>query len=229
METILLKAEKRADIGKKAAKSYRNRGKIPCVMYGGEKPEKLAVDTILLFKALSGDSATRVILKIDVDGKEHNAILRELQYHPITDKFIHADFLEIDLKKPMKAKLPVRAIGESVGVKMKGGELRYHLKELSVECLPEIMPSEIEVDVTDLDIGDAIKVGEIPVSEGIVKNDPEDTSVVLVAMPKIVEEEKPAEEEEEGAEGEAVAEGEEKPAEEGAAKGSAEDKKTEKK
>lgn len=227
METIQLKAEKRADIGKKAAKSYRNRGKIPCVMYGGEKPEKLAVDSTLLFKALSGDSATRVILKLDVDGKKHNAILRELQYHPITDKFIHADFLEIDLKKPMKAKLPVKAVGEAVGVKMKGGELRYHLKELNVECLPEIMPSEIEVDITNLDIGDAIKVREIPVPEGIVKNDPEDSSVVLVAMPKKVEEEKPAEEEE--AEGEAAAEGEEKPAEEGAPKESAKGEKTDKK
>lgn len=215
METVVLTVEKRADTGKKASKKLRNAGKMPCIMYGGNSSEKLTVDSAKLKKTLSGKNETRVILELDIDGKKHNTVLRELQYHPITDKLIHADLMEIDIKKPITLKLPVRLEGEPVGVKLKGGELRLQHPKLTVTCLPTVMPSEIILDVSELDLDESIHVKDVPIGEGISLDDPPDTSVASVTMPKAIEEEKaetPEGEEEAKPEGEG--EGETAPAKE---------------
>ena len=215
MDTVSLKARKREEFGKKSSHALRRNGEVPCIMYGGTESEKLSVEAKQLLKVLSGEHGKRVILQIDIEGKDekHNTILKELQYHPIRDHLIHADFQEIDLSKPISESLPVMPQGEAVGVKINGGVLKIHRRLLTVLGLPDKVPSEIFVDVSALDIGDSISLGDIDLPEGITASDPEDTVVLSVGMPKAVKEE-----EEEVAEGEeaAAAEGEEAAAAEGA-------------
>ena len=210
METVILKAKGRSDFGKRSSRALRRQGEIPCIMYGGKDSEKISINAKQLSKALSGEHGRRVIVKIDIDGKDENrsALLKELQYHPIRDFLIHADFLEIDLGTPITEKLPVISQGDAVGVKIKGGVLKVHRQQVAVEGLPEEIPSEIFVDISSLDIGDSLSVKDIQLSEGIKIVDPEDTVVLSVGMPKAT-----AVEEEEAAEGEPEAETDAKPAE----------------
>ena len=209
METVILKAKGRSDFGKKSSRALRRQGDVPCIMYGGKDSEKLSINAKLLSKALSGEHGRRVIVQIDIEGKDekHSVLLKELQYHPIRDFLIHADFMEIDLGIAIKEKLPVISQGEAVGVKIKGGVLKVHKTQIAVEGLPDKIPSEIFVDITGLDIGDSLRVKDISMREGIKIIDPEDTVVLSVGMPKA------AAAEEETAEGEAEAETEAKPAE----------------
>ena len=212
METVILKANGREDSGKKSSRALRKQGEVPCIMYGGKESEKLSVNAKHLSKALSGEHGRRVIVQIDIEGKgeKHSTLLKELQYHPIRDFLIHADFMEIDLGRPIKEQLPVISQGEAVGVKIKGGVLKVHKQMITVEGLPDKIPSEIFVDISGLDIGDALSVKDITMSGGVKIIDPEDTVVVSVGMPKAAAAE---EEAEVAAEGEAAAETEAKPAE----------------
>lgn len=213
MEKVGMKVERRTASGKKDSARLRREGKVPCVMYGGKTSEKLAVDSKVLFKTLSGESGNRVILNLEIEGTSdvHSTVLKELQYHPVTDRLVHADLLEIDLSKPLKVSLPVKHFGDPIGVKIKGGELRVHIREINVECLPEALPSEIKVDIAELDINKIIRVADIPVPEGITKLDNEKNAVFSVVEPKVVEETK------EDEESDAVATDEAKPKDEPAA------------
>lgn len=211
METVNLKAKSRAGSGKKSSRALRGQGEVPCIMYGRRDPEKLAVNALHLSKTLSGEHGRRVIVQIDVEGKDEkrSTLLKELQYHPIRDFLIHADFMEIDLDKPIRENLPIIPEGDAVGVKIKGGHLVIHKQHLSVDGLPKNIPSEIHVEISSLDIGDTLTVKDITMPEGIRIIDPEDTVVISIGMPKAA----PAEEGAEAAEGEAAAETEAKPAE----------------
>jgi large subunit ribosomal protein L25 len=209
METIELTVEKRNDSGKKSSSALRREGKIPCVIYGLGKSQKLALNAYTFRKALSGPSGTNVILKLDLgDGKSlHNAMLKELQYHPINDTLIHADLLEIDMAKPIRVKLPLEFKGDAVGVKLKGGELRVHMRKMDVECLPSDIPSAIVVDVSSLDLNKVWHVSDIAVPEGIAKKDAPAAAVVSCSTIKEVKEEVAPVAAVEGAEGAPAAEG----------------------
>ncbi len=212
METVTLKVKGRADSGKKSSRALRRQGEVPCIMYGEKDPEKLSVNAVHLSKALSGEHGRRVIVQIEIEGKgeKRNTLLKELQYHPIRDHLIHADFMEVDLDKPIRESLPVVPEGDAVGVKIKGGHLKIHKQQLPVDGLPDRIPSEIFVEISALDIGDSLSVKDISMPEGVRIIDPEDTVVISVGMPKAA----PAEEEAEAAvEGEAETDTEPKPAE----------------
>lgn len=212
METVTLKVKGRVDSGKKSSRALRRQGEVPCIMYGGKDSEKLSVNAKHLSKTLSGEHGRRVIVQLEIDGKDekHDTLLKELQYHPIRDFLIHADFMEIDLATPIKENLPVIPQGDAVGVKIKGGVLKIHNQQITVEGLPDIIPSEIFVEISSLDIGDSLSVKDISLPEGIKIIDPEDMVVLSIGMPKA----EPVEEEaEEAVEGEAEADTEAKPAE----------------
>lgn len=186
MEIIDIKAEKRTGSGKKAAKELRRQGNLPCIMYGAKTSNKIAINTKEFFAALSGEGKKRVILRVAVDGadKASNTLLKELQYHPITDSLIHADLMEISLDKPLKAKLPIKVEGVPKGVTLKGGQIKFHLREVEVECLPELLPVEIPIDVSNMDLDDSFTIGEIRMVEGISIEASKNSKVVSVAMPK---------------------------------------------
>ncbi|GMT42008.1 MAG: hypothetical protein IEMM0002_0419 [bacterium] len=204
METVIIKAEKRTDSGKKSVMALRRSGKMPCIMYGAGLSEKLALNTMDFFHALSGVGGRRVILQVELNGEEkRSTILKELQHHPLTDKLLHADLLEINLEKTMTGKLPLHYKGDPVGVKIKGGVLKLHLRELNVECLPAQLPISVEVDVSKLDVGDMLTVGDIHLPDEVSVKDQADEKAVSVAMPKAAPKDK--EDEPGAAEGEEAA------------------------
>lgn len=206
MEEIILEAQKRTDTGRGRVNRLRKAASIPAVVYGQGK-ESLNVqlvsrDFLKLMGVHRGESFV-LTLRIKDNGKHQDrpVLIKQIQYHPVSDDVLHVDFNEISLTKVIRIKVPLSAIGEPVGVKQDGGVLDHILWELEVECLPTKIPKSIEVDVSGLKIGDSLHVKDIAVASEIkVLNDPAAT-VLSVVMPQ-KEEAAPVA----GAEGEAKAE-----------------------
>jgi large subunit ribosomal protein L25 len=215
-----LVAEPRSDSGKGVARKLRAAGRVPAVLYGADvESTPLSVDSKELFHLLHTGAGSNVLVDLVVDGHEHLAIPRDVQRDHIHGRFIHLDFLAVRRDEKIHVSVPVRVVGESVGVKA-GGVVEHHLWEVEVECLPGDVPDAIEVDITELEIGMGLRVSDLVAPSGAtILANPED-SVVAVQQPQMaveLEEEEAAEGEEgeeaaegeEGAEGEAPAEGEE--------------------
>lgn len=213
---LKLKAERREGTGKGVARKLRATGRVPGVLYGqGLEPTALSVDERELYHVFH-TSGSNVLVDLVLDGKEHFALLREVQRDHIRGRYVHVDFFAIRRDENVKVDVQVRIVGESPGVKQ-GGLLEHHLWAVQVECLPRDVPEAIEADVSELSIGDSLRVGGLEVPSGVtILSDPEET-VVTVVTPQIVkvEEEIPEEEVAEAAEGEVPAEGAAEAAEEG--------------
>ncbi|MDP4266601.1 MAG: 50S ribosomal protein L25/general stress protein Ctc [Bacteroidota bacterium] len=160
MKSVSISGSLRKNVGKKDAKATRIQGMIPCVLYGGEKQIHFSADE----KAFNPLVYTPEVFtaELNIDGNKHNAILQALQIHPVTDKIIHLDFLEIFPDKPVKIDVPVKVAGISPGV-LKGGKLQKKLRTLKIKGLPQHLPDFIEVNIDKLDIGHMIKISEINV------------------------------------------------------------------
>ena len=207
METIVIKGHARTDVGKKSSKKIRSSGNVPCVMYGGEEIIHFYTGELALKKVVFTPNV--YLLQINLEGKEYNALLQDVQFHPVTDRIIHIDFKEISFDHEVDTYLPVKLIGDSIGIKA-GGKLRQKRRKLKVRALPTDLPSVLEIDLTDLEIGDSLKVGDLTYDK-LSLLDPHRSMVVAVASSRIakgMEEELP-EAEGEGKEGE---EGEEEEA-----------------
>jgi large subunit ribosomal protein L25 len=215
LEQIDLKAQIRKTVGNGPARTLRREGKVPAVLYGPKtETVLLSIDSKDFEQILKEASVGSVLLNLQIkNGKTstRSAMIKELQTHPVSGKFLHVDFYEIDMQKKITAKVPVVAKGHSVGVEV-GGLLQYVRRELEVLCLPTEIPEAIEVDITDLDIGDSIHLEDISLPGDIEILADTNFTVVTVLAPKVEEE---VVEEEELEEGEELAEGEEA-AEEGA-------------
>lgn len=228
MENLSLDVESRSDIGKSAARRLRRSGRVPGVVYGIHDPTPVSVDPKALEKILASSGGLNAVFQINVQGEEkmvRPVLVKSLDRDPMKDDILHADFLEIRMDQKIKVDVPFLFVGESKGVKM-GGVLSTLLRELEVECLPDAIPSEIEVDITEVDLNDVIHVRDIRLPGDVeLVTDPEDP-VVTVITP--VEEEEPVAEEIEGEEGEAaVGEGEAAEGGEAAASSEGEEKKEE--
>jgi len=224
-----LTAERRSDAGKGVARKLRAAGKIPAVLYGqGLETTPLTVDSRELSHLLHGSAGSNVLVDLMVDGEEHLAIPREIQRDHIHSKFVHVDFLAVSRTETITVNVPVHETGDAAGVK-EGGVVEHHLREVQIECLPQDVPDEIVVDITDVELGDMVHVSDLVAPEGVtILTSPEDAvlSVVTPAALRVEADlsvpgeegvEVPAAEVEEGAEaaveGEAPAEGGEAPAE----------------
>jgi large subunit ribosomal protein L25 len=207
-----LTAELRTGTGKGPARQARMQGRVPGVLYGHElKPVPLTVDSRELFKVLHTEAGANVLIDLKVDDETHLALAREIHRDHVKGRFVHVDFLAIRRDEKITVEVPVRIVGDSVGVK-EGGAVEHHVWDLRLECLPGDVPEAVEADITELGIGDSIRVSELPIPEGIDVLTNAEEVVVAVVIPQLlkVEEEVPegeAVEGEEGAEGEA-AEGE---------------------
>lgn len=179
-----LVAEKREGSGKGVARKLRAAGRVPAVLYGqGADPVSLSVDARELLHLMHTGAGANVLVDLIVDGEEHLAMPREVQRDHIKGRFFHVDFLAVSRTQRITVNVPVRLVGDSVGVKA-GGVLEHHLWEVQVECLPTEVPEAIETDVSDLEIGDSVKVAELRAPEGaVILSNPED-SVVAVAQPQ---------------------------------------------
>ena len=194
---------------------------IPGVLYGrGKTPHPFCVAERQLRKALTGPAGLHAILDVVLDGQKttHASILKDYQQDVITGRLAHIDLQEVRLDQPIHAEVVVELVGESVGAK-EGGVLSQVSREINVEALPLEVPERIEVDISEMQMGDTLRLADIPVPEGVTfLDDPEETVLATVTMPTRVEEPEEVLEEGEEAELEGVAE-EERP--EGAAEGEA--------
>ena len=158
MKTIAVKATKRADFGKKAAKAVRREGLIPCVLCGNGESVSFSVDPREIKSLIYTPNS--YIVEFDFDGKTEKAVLREAQFHPVREEILHLDFYRIAAGKPVSIAIPVRLTGNAEGVKV-GGKLALSARKLIVSALVENLPDEIVVDVTPLGVGKTIFVGDL--------------------------------------------------------------------
>jgi large subunit ribosomal protein L25 len=221
---VKLRVEKRTETGKGVARRARASGKVPGVVYGrGMDPVSVVVDRREFITALHTDAGMNVLLSLQLDGESIPALARELQRDPVKGTLVHADFVKIDLMTEVEVDVRVHVVGESPGVK-EGGVLDQPMHEVRVRCLPTDVPEQIEADISNLNIGDSLRVGDLAEGATYTILEEAEQTVVTIAAP-ISEEELEAmeaaagvgvEEEEVPEEVEAEVEGEEAAAEEGA-------------
>jgi large subunit ribosomal protein L25 len=158
MKTIAISAELRTELGKKSTRELRKADHVPCVMYGGAE--------VVHFHAHENDFRNIVytpnayIIELTVNGKQHKAVMQELQFHPVTDKLIHIDFVEVFDDKPVTMEIPIQLKGASIGIK-NGGKPRQRRRVLKVRGLINDLPDSLDIDITDVEIGDVIKIGDL--------------------------------------------------------------------
>lgn len=216
---MVLEAFSRAARKRNAVKQLRASGRVPGVLYGDAEAgaESVEVDAKVL-ETLLKQSTETVLVDLDLEGKKRLTLLQEVQHHPLTRDYLHVDFHEVAEDKPVSVNVPVESLGEPLGVKAEGGLLEHLLYRVRVRALPRDLPEMIEVDVSEMEIGDTVTIGQLPLPEGVEALGDSATTVLFVAKPRKIEEEvvvEEGEEGEEGVEGE-VQEGETK--EEGGAK-----------
>ena len=202
MKSITIQGTKRESVGKKSTKALRDAELVPCVVYGGAETLNFSAEE-RSFKGLvyTPDAHT---VSIEVDGQTIPAVLQDIQFHPITDKILHADFYQLADDKPVVMEVPVRLTGRAKGV-VSGGALRQSFRKLKLKALPANLPDEIVVDVTPLKIGNKLYVGDIK-TDGFTFMHPDNAVVVAVKMSRTAAKGGAADdEEEETAEGEAPA------------------------
>ncbi|WP_108424060.1 50S ribosomal protein L25/general stress protein Ctc [Flagellimonas amoyensis] len=204
MKSITIKGSQRESVGKVATKSLRNAGKVPCVLYGGEKPLHFSAEELEFRDLVYTPNAHTAVIELE-DGQKLDAVLQDIQFHPVSDKILHVDFYQLFKDKPVTMDIPVRLEGNSPGVR-NGGRLLFRKRKLSIKALPELLPDFITVDISKLRIGGTIAV-ETVLSDDYTILHPDSTAIVQVKASRtsIADTE---DEEEEGAEGaEAAAEG----------------------
>ena len=193
MAEIIINAQQREATGKQAAKRLRNAGLAPVIVYKkGKIGINLTIKSVDLIHALHTSAGENVIIKLEYEKEGKNThktvIIKEMQHHPIRGSIIHVDFSEISLTQSIQVKIPVHPVGEAIGVKRDGGILEHVLWELDIECLPTKIPEKIDVNVDELEIGNAIHVKDLKVDNDIkILTDPEEV-VVLVEHAKAEEE-----------------------------------------
>ncbi len=165
MKEINVTGQKRTDLGKKASKSLRKEGLVPCNLYGEAKGEN-GLPVALSFAAPMSELRKLVytphiyVINLVIDGESHTAVLKELQFHPVTDALLHVDFYEVNDQKPITIGVPVKLVGLAQGVR-DGGRMNLSIRKINV-CAPyQQIPEHLDVDVTALGLGKSIKVGAL--------------------------------------------------------------------
>ena len=202
MKSITIKGSERESVGKKATKALRNAGKVPCVVYGGEKPLHFSADELGFRDLVYTPAAHTVVVELG-NGKKIDAVMQDIQFHPATDRILHIDFYQLFADKEVTMDIPVRLQGSSPGVR-NGGRLLFRKRKLSIKALPAKLPDFFDVDISGLKIGDLVSVDSLLNDDFSILH-PDSTVVVQVKMARaavVVEEDT---EEEEGAEGETAA------------------------
>jgi large subunit ribosomal protein L25 len=198
MKTLEIKGSLRTDLGKKSSKNTRKEGNVPCVIYGKEQNIHFHTHENN-FKNLVYTPDAHLV-NLNLDGKEYKVVLQDIQFHPVTDKITHVDFIEIFDNKPIVISLPIKVTGDSVGVKA-GGKLRIKKRHLKVRGFANDIPEFLPIDITEVKIHHSIKVGDLSYDK-IELIDPNITTILSVATSRVVQKE-----EGEGVEGAEGAEG----------------------
>lgn len=158
MKTFDVSGKFRTVLGKKEANKLRSEEKVPCVLYGGNEPVHFYCESSDLRKLIYTPEV--YLVNIDIEGKKYQAIMQDIQFHAVTDEVMHIDFLLASNDKPIKMDIPVRTTGYAKGMRV-GGKLQLEVRRLTVLALPQNMPNEIVIDVTELDLGQSFRVSDI--------------------------------------------------------------------
>jgi len=194
MEKVLLKAEKRTEIGKGAARRLRRGGMLPGVVYSGGESIPIKLQKKEMVRLINSGIGEHTLITIQLNDdntkvSEHPVLIKDYQTDPVTDEFLHVDFMEISLKDKVKITVPLAIIKEPIGVK-KGGILQYHVREVEIECLPTQIPDKIEVDASFIEIGHSLHVSDLKPPTGVkILTDPQE--VILSVTAPVVEETAP--------------------------------------
>lgn len=203
MKTLEIIGYKRANLGKSESKKLREEGNVPCVIYGGEEQVHFYAPMIL-FRPLVY-SPEVYFVELNIEGRIYNCILQDIQFHPVSEMILHVDFMELHDDKPIKMQVPVKFFGDSPGIRA-GGKLMINTRTLLVRALPKDMPESIDLDISEITLGQTIKVKEVKTDNFEIQNSPQ-VSIASVSIPRAAKlgdeeelEEEGLEEGEEGAE-----------------------------
>ena len=183
MKEINVTGQKRNDLGKKASKLLRKEGLIPCNIYG-EKKDENGKPVAVSFACPMSELRKVVyaphidVINLIIDGESHTAVMKELQFHPVTDALLHADFYEVNDQKPITIGIPVKLNGLAQGVR-DGGRINLSIRKINVTAPYQIIPEHLDIDVTNLQLGKSIKVGELNF-EGLTLSTPAEVVVCSV-------------------------------------------------
>ena len=177
MNTIAISGSARENVGKRDAKELRYAGKVPAVLYGGKNQVHFSIDAPDLKDLVYTPEVNFV--EIDVAGSKVKAIMQDIQFHALTEKIIHIDFLQLFEDKALTMEIPVKLTGTSPGVKM-GGKLVQKLRKLKVNALPKNMPQYVEVSMEVLEVGKSVRVRDLNADKFTITNVPEDTIVSVI-------------------------------------------------
>ena len=187
MKSVSISGSPRENVGKKDAKKIRREGKVPCVLYGGKDQVHFAAEETSFKKLVYTPDAYTV--KLDISGKAYEAILQDIQYHPISDGIIHADFLEIFPDKEVTTHIPIKITGVAPGI-LKGGKLIQKLRKLKIKALPANLPDYVTLDITPLEIGSTINVCDVKMDQVAFLDSP-NAMILGVRVTRAVVEEAP--------------------------------------
>ena len=211
MPDIILASEPRTELGSRPSGRLRRQGKVPAVVYGlGTDTVSITVPSRELQHILAGEAGANTLINLELDGESVLTLARQIHRHPTKGELVHVDFVRIRRDVAVSAEIPVHLLGEAEGVR-DGGLLEQLMFHLTVEAMPGNIPVALELDVSALNIGDQLRLADLPLPEGVTTEVDAETVVVQVAAPRVAVEAEEGEEGEEGAEGEA-AEGGEAPA-----------------
>lgn len=195
MKTIAIEGSLRENLGGSSAKQLRKEGQVPCVIYGGDENVHFYTPEISFKHLLYTPEVFNV--EITVDGKKYNCVIRQAQYHGVTDQVEHVDFLELIPGKEVMISVPIVLKGNARGVR-NGGRLKVNLRRLRVKAMPSGLPGQIEIDITNLKIGETIRVEDVAVDGFIIDHEPSRAICLIQTARNVI---KDIEEEEEGEEG----------------------------
>ena len=192
-QQVKLKAQKRTLVGRNAIKKIKKDGLVPGIVYGSQsEPMPLQVEARELTNVLAHASSEHVLVELEIaDGSQSTnrlALIQEVQHHPLRRELLHVDFHAVSTTEKIISEVPIEAFGDALGVRTFGGLLEYSLRTLEVECFPQDLPDIVRVDVTNLNIGEALHVRDIPLPSGVEAITDGDLTVVSVVASRVGEE-----------------------------------------
>ena len=188
MQEVVVEVQERNNPGKNESRRMRKQGLVPAVVYGGNKePRSIAVDPKLLLKIFHSESGANTIFQLNLQGTDQrrHVMIKEYQVDPVKGALLHVDLVRIQMDEVIEVMVPIRIVGDAVGVKVDGGILDHVNREIRIESLPGNIPEHIDIDVQPLKIGDTRRVSDIPQSDRFkIMSDPEQILMVISAPTK---------------------------------------------
>ena len=196
MKTVSLSGSPRENVGKKDARDLRRADQVPCVVYGGNEQIHFSADHLALSRVVVSPDV--YVVHIDLNGRKVAGVIKEVQFHPVTDRILHVDFQEVVEGKPLKMEIPVRVTGQAIGVRQ-GGKLSINFRRLMVRGMADDMPEAVEIDITKLRVGDNIRIKNLELKGLTILQNPEAVIVAVKRGRAAISADEPAEEETEEA------------------------------